>query len=266
MHDKKLALLSNLRFYILVSAILLSVIIVAWLRLHISTDQLFYIRAQEICGLICLLYWYIALIISPLGYVVGKQRMKRFEFARRAIGVSAAYFALLHAGIAIWGQLGGISSFGLLPTLFVWSLIGGLIGILILVAMAATSFDKVISIMSYRKWKWLHRFVYGGFMVVVLHIWVIGTHVTYPFLQWTAFVLLITLSGLELFRLSKLFYQKHSDSDSRRGCIVLSISWLLSVAIIGSIPFIVPRYQLNTTHEHMDNDPHMNMEMKAHNE
>jgi len=94
-NQREYTLFNNSRFYILLTTILLSILIASIARLNISTDQLFYIRTQQLFGFVCILYWYLALIISPIGYVIDKKRIKHFIFARRAIGVSAAYFATL---------------------------------------------------------------------------------------------------------------------------------------------------------------------------
>lgn len=232
----------NSRFYILVSTLLLSVGVFALLRLRIPSDQLFYIRVQQVYGFLCVLYWYVALVISPLGYVIGKQRLRHAAFARRAIGVSAFYFATLHGAIALWGQLGGIGQLRYLPTLFQWSLLGGLIACGILFVMAATSFDVVVKVMTFRWWKWLHRLVYIGGVVAVLHIWTVGTHLAYSSVQVAAFAALIVLSGLELYRVTKLVNQKYLHLGRAEAATLFMALWIMAVTIIGSIPVVVRNY------------------------
>ncbi|MEO5949954.1 MAG: ferric reductase-like transmembrane domain-containing protein [Candidatus Saccharimonadales bacterium] len=235
-------LLGNSRFYILVSSVLLSIIIAAYIRLQIPSDQLYYIRIQQLFGLFAIIYWLLALVISPIGYVIGKQRMKHLGFARRAIGVSAAYFATLHGAVALWGQLGGLSALALLPPLFQWSIAGGAIGLFILLIMAATSFDKVISFMTFTKWKWLHRLVYIGFILVCLHIWTIGTHLAYMGVQWTAFTALVILSGLELFRTIKLVNDKYLHFEKREMITLFGASWVIIIFLISLTPVFVQNY------------------------
>ncbi len=224
------------------SSFLLSVAVIAYLRLQISGDQLFYIRTQQVFGFLCIIYWYIALIISPLGYVIGKHRTKHIEFARRAIGVSAFYFALLHAAIALWGQLGGISQLQYLPSLFKWSLLGGTIALIVLLAMAATSFDKVVKFMTFRKWKWLHRLVYAAGILVILHIWSIGTHLSYTNIQIASFASLIVLSGLELARVTKLVNAKHLRLGKGGAAMLFVSLWIFVVALIASIPMFIQNH------------------------
>ncbi|MES2876661.1 MAG: ferric reductase-like transmembrane domain-containing protein [Patescibacteria group bacterium] len=261
---KPYSLLSNSRFYVLVSTVLLSIIVVAFFRLTISSDQLFYIRTQQFYGLLCIFYWYTALIISPIGYVIGKQRTKHIEFARRAIGVSAAYFAVLHAAVALWGQLGGFRGVGGLSPLFQWSLLAGLFGVVVLLLMAATSFDGVIKFMTFRRWKWLHRLVYVGGILAVLHIWSLGTHVGYGGIQLVAFVALVVLSGLEMFRLVTILARKHTSLANKRVFYSLFAGlWLVWIGLIASIPLAVENYR-DVHSQHMDTESHPHESGDAH--
>ncbi len=248
------SLFNNSRFYILIATILISIIVAALTRLTIPSDQLFYIRTQQLYGLICIVYWFAALAISPLGYVIGKQRMKHLEYARRAIGVSAAYFALLHAGIALWGQLGGVNGVLTLSPLFQWSLAAGLFGVIVLTAMAATSFDRVITLMTFRRWKWLHRLVYAGGVLAVLHIWSIGTHVGYGVVQLIAFAALVGLSGVEMFRLTTLASRKPRSYIRTKPLFYFTflVAWAVCIALIASIPVFVDTYR--SSHGHEQND------------
>jgi len=245
--SKKYHLLNNSRFYILCFSLLLSVMVFAWMRLQIPSDQLFYIRTQQIFGLIAILFWYFALVISPIGYVIGKQRMKKVEFTRRAIGVSAFYFALLHSVIALWGQLGGLSQIQYLPTLFQWSLGGGAVALAVLTIMAITSFDKVVTFMTFRWWKWLHRLVYFGGILVILHIWTIGTHLAYTNVQIAALVGLIILSGLELFRVTKLLNRKYLKLARTEAATVFLALWVIVVGLVLAIPVLVDNYHSRHT-------------------
>ncbi len=258
--DKSYNILNNSRFYILASSFLLSVVVASWLRLQIPSDQLFYIRAEQIFALLCVFYWYFALAISPIGYVIGKQHTKHIEFARRAIGVSAFYFALLHASIALWGQLGGLDDIKYLPSLFKWSLAGGLVALCILLVMAATSFDKVVSFMTFRWWKWLHRLVYFGGILAVLHIWTLGTHLAYPGVQVAALIALIILSGLELFRVTKIINRKYLKFNKTEASTVFISMWAVVVIVIILIPVFVQNYHgRHTDHtekSHNNSDHH----------
>lgn len=243
-------LLNNSRFYVLASTALLSVAVAAWLRLEIVSDQLFYIRLQQVYGMLCVLYWYVALIVSPLGYLIGKQRVVHLGFARRAIGVSAAFFAVLHMLVALWGQLGGIDQIALLPSLFKWSIGGGFVAAVILLIMAATSFDAVVRYMTFPRWKWLHRLVYGGGILAVLHVWTIGTHVAYSGVQIAAYVALAILSGLEMFRVTTLLAGRHQELRNKASFVVFFLSvWCIWLTLLLSLPTLVQNYHSSHTGE-----------------
>jgi len=235
-------LLDNSRFYILSTSFLISLAVIGFLRLQIPSDQIFYIRTQQVFGLLAIFYWYVALIISPIGHVIGKHRMKKVEFARRAIGVSAFYFVLLHGVIALWGQLGGLSELQHLPALFKWSLLGGTIAFGILLVMALTSFDKVVKFMTFRKWKLLHRLVYIGGVLALLHIWTIGTHLAYDNVQLVVFIALVVLSGLELYRITKLLNNTYFHLDKAEAVTLYVSSWVLVAALIYMVPAFVQNY------------------------
>lgn len=248
------SILNNSRFYILSFSFLASVAIFSWLRLHIDSDQLLFIRLQQIFGFVCLLFWYAALIISPIGYVIGKNRMTHINFTRRAIGVSAFYYALLHAVIALWGQLGGPGEITRLPSLFQWSLYGGFVALFVLFLMAITSFDRVITFMTFRRWKWLHRLVYAAGVIVILHIWSIGTHLAYSGVQIAALIMLATLAGLELFRIIKTLNKKYFALGRAELFGIFLTCWAIVITIIICIPAFVKNYHSShldhaTTHQ-----------------
>ncbi len=249
---KSYQLLNNSRFYVLVFSLILSVAVFAWMRLAFVSDQLFYIRLQQSYGFICLLYLYIALIISPLGYVIGKHRMSHINFLRRAVGVSAFYFGLLHAGIALFKQLGGIGQLQFLPDIFKVSLIGGTIALCLLGLMALTSFDKVISFITFKRWKWLHRFVYASGILIILHIWMIGTHLAYIEMQIAGFTSLAILFGLEIFRITKVLNRKYLRlSRAEAGAVFLSL-WSMAIVLVLLIPVFIDNYHSR----HADHETH----------
>jgi len=241
------SLLSNSRFYILVSSLLLSVSVISYLRIQIPSDQLFYIRSQQVFGLLAIVYLYVALIISPIDFIIGKHRMRYFEFARRAISVSAFYFALLHGAISLWGQLGGFGQLQYLPELFKWSLGAGLITFSILLVMAATSLDKVVSFMTYRRWKWLHRLVYIATILVVLHIWTIGTHIAYSNVRFIGFIALAVLFGLELFKTTKLLNKNHLHLDTAEEITLFVSLWIVACFALIFMPTYVQNYHSRHT-------------------
>ena len=231
----------NSRFYILTFSLLFSVWLASFLRLSIASNDLYGIRLQQIFGFVAIIYLYLALILSPLSRVMPKNRyMQQLLFARRAIGVSAAYFALLHAVIGLWNNLGGPSQLGLLPVRFKVAVGLGAITLTILLALASTSFDVVVTRMTKPRWKMLHRFVYAAGALVVVHAWLIGTHSVYAWVQCTSFGAMAVLFLLEAFRIAtcKPAVRLHKHRAHLR-IIVTIILWLLLLLPVVLLPKLI---------------------------
>lgn len=242
---------NNSRFYVLTFSIVLSLAIAAWLRLQIASDQLYYIRLEQVFGFLSIAYLYLAVITSPLSKAIGETKpwVKLLLFSRRAIGVSAAYFALLHVTVSLWGQIGGLSGLGLLPERFGWSLFFGFIALAILFIMALTSFDKVVSYMTLRRWKLLHRLVYFGGILVILHVWIIGTHLAYSWLKITIFVALVIFFGLEALRIANNVAKKHSTMKPTKKKLLAAAIWIFWVLLLVSLPLIIKNYHAENHHQ-----------------
>lgn len=238
----KYSLFHNLRFYILAVSVLLSIGVFAYLRLTIPGDQLLYIRTQQVYGLLSIACLYTALLVSPLGFAIGKQRVAHLAFSRRAIGVSAFYFALLHTGIALWGQLGGLSEIAFLPSFFQLALAGGFVALIVLCLMAATSFDWTVKRMTFRRWKWLHRLVYIAGLLVLLHVWMIGTHMAYTGVQLAALAALVVLFGLELYRFVKTTNDKYLKLEKLEATTLFVSLLIMVFALLLSTPLLVKNY------------------------
>jgi DMSO/TMAO reductase YedYZ heme-binding membrane subunit len=243
---------NNSRFYILASSIVLSLALVSWIRITVPGDQLFYIRTEQVYGLASVIYWYAAVIISPLGYIIGKERLSHLVFARRAIGVSAAYFAFLHFAVSMAGQIGGLSGMALLPGRFKLALAFGIIALVVLFLMAATSFDQVITFMTFKRWKWLHRLVYGAGILVILHVWMIGTHAAYTAPQLIAYVALTIFFGMESFRIAGNVAKHYKRLKPKQYVIALFLGlWLFWALLLWSLPGLVKNYHSeHAGHQH----------------
>ncbi len=234
---------NNSRFYVLCFSLLLSILVAATLRLQIVSTQLWYIRMEQCFGLLSLVYLYFALIISPFGSLVGRRSWMGYVlFARRAIGVSAAYFALLHVAIALWGQIGGLEGLTLLPEWFQWSIGFGSVTFLLLLAMAATSFDKAIQWLTVPRWIFLHRLIYGGGVLVLIHIWMIGTHVAYRSVQLVLFGSMLLFFALESYRVARLIAKRFIVRDQRYVYAVATTLTVLSVIAMLLFSQVVQNY------------------------
>jgi sulfoxide reductase heme-binding subunit YedZ len=197
-------LLFNSRFWILATAITASVTIAGYLQLVVPGGSLQTIRIEQTFGFISLALLYCAIVISPLTKVFPNLPGKdSIVHARRAIGVSAFYFAALHMYISFFGQLGGFAGVPYLTPTYHVSLLGGVFALGVLGIMAATSFDWVIDKMGYKHWKLLHRLVYLASLAVLGHVLLIGTHFANGLtplgvLTYGAAILLITLEVLRV--------------------------------------------------------------------
>lgn len=170
-------LLANSRFWILAIAVVAAINIAGFIQLEIPGGSLQIIRVEQAYGFVSLLLLYLAIVISPLTKVFVKLPGKdEIVHARRAIGVSAFFFALLHTCITFFGQLDGFSGIEFLSFIFLISLIFGAFSLGVLAIMTVTSFDWVVDHMGYKHWKLLHRLVYLASIALLAHVFLIGPH------------------------------------------------------------------------------------------
>lgn len=167
----------NLRFYIICFSLILSAIIFTLVHEVIPPGTLQTIRLTQIYALTALTYVYIALLATPLTRILPDLPFRgQYIFVRRALGVSAFYFAALHASFAFWGQLGGFAGLPFLSDTYIQAITLSFTALVILTAMAVTSFDKMIVILGFSTWKLLHRFVYLASLLILIHALMLGTH------------------------------------------------------------------------------------------
>ncbi|MDB5184432.1 MAG: Sulfoxide reductase heme-binding subunit YedZ [Candidatus Saccharibacteria bacterium] len=244
-------LVANLRFYILAKSVLLSLLVVSLLRTHAGSDSLFYLQAGQSFGYLAVLYLYLALLISPLLRLLPTTTFgEALKFGRRAIGVSAAYFASLHTLIVIGWELHGINSLTLLPNRFLVALGLGGVALVILLAQAATSFDSAITAMTFRRWKQLQRLVYIAGLAIIVHVWMIGSHSASTSVQITGFILLALLFGLEAYRFSQNLALKFNGLDHQELIITLAVTtWLVLIGGLLALPKLSPSLH---NHQHLE--------------
>lgn len=239
-------LLDNSRFYIVVGSVLISAIVFFIVNIIISNSTLRGIRLQQSYALLAVLYWYVVLLFSaaykvkrlnaPLGW---------FSFARRAIGVMAAYFALLHTLIAFFAQLEGWKGISLLSNSSKWSLGLGLLALLVLLFMAVFSIDAVVNYTKFKNWKWLSRVSYLAGIATIIHVWILGTHVVYSWIQISAFISLVLLFSFEACRLAQKIIGKKKN---------IRLIWISGIGIwlilIAGLIFIkIKVTSLNDSHQ-----------------
>lgn len=168
-------LFKNVRFYILIFSVLLSLIFSYLVSIMIpSASQT--LRITQIYALTAGVFLYLALLAGPFCYNFKTPFNSLYIKARRAIGVSAFYFAFLHYTYALFGVIGGIPAIFSLPSKYLIALSFSYPALFILFLMTITSFDFVIKKMTFKKWKFLHRFVYVAGIFILIHALLIGEH------------------------------------------------------------------------------------------
>lgn len=192
-----MTLFKNIRFYVLVFSVILSI------YLYLTIDSVVLLTQRY--ALTAAIFLYLTLLAGPLCYSF-KFLPFRVQYikARRALGVSAFYFAFIHANFGFFQALGG---FGALTSLSAKHLIAvalGFTALIILTMMAATAFDSMIEKLGFKKWKALHRFVYLVGILVLTHAVLIGSDFqTINVISVTSYMLIAFLIVLEIPRVIK---------------------------------------------------------------
>lgn len=231
---------NNNRFYILVLSFLASIFVTCWLRIQVIDDKLYYIQVEQVFGFLAVGFLYVTLLISPIQKIISKPEwMKNIIFARRATGVSVFYFALLHAIVSLYGQIGGWDGLALLPDRFMWALAFSATALVILTVLTITSFDKALVRMTFPRWKRLQRLVYVCGILIIMHVWMIGAHFSTPSIQIAGFTALVVLFGLESWRMGSFLVERYQLSSARR-YLLFAVFWAAWVLILGLISFTRP--------------------------
>jgi len=147
-----------------------------------------YILANHDLGDWAIRLLFIALAVTPLRQSLGLPRLIQ---VRRMIGVAAFCYALAHFVFFALDkslQLGVVAR----EIALRYYLTIGFAGLLILLALAATSTDGMIRRMGGRRWAALHRLVYGAGALAVVHFFIQSkADVTEPFVMGGLFLWLM---------------------------------------------------------------------------
>jgi DMSO/TMAO reductase YedYZ heme-binding membrane subunit len=231
--------LQKIRQKVLAVSLLLAVGIYMYVATTISQGTLQIIRLTQIYALVSVLYIYLALLATPLTRTFTRLPFRgQYITARRAIGVSAWFFALLHVLLAFFGQLGGFEGLFFLSDKYLLAISISFVAFIILTLMAATSFDKVIAKLTYPKWKMLHRFVYLASVLIITHALLLGTHFAdlSGAIPQISFVLLTFLLLLEAKRFDTYLSQKFVNIPQLGISSVIAISLVL----LGILYYFLP--------------------------
>jgi sulfoxide reductase heme-binding subunit YedZ len=153
------------------AVLLVGLMPLAWLVLQTVQDQLGANPAEALIratGDWTLRSLCVVLAVTPLRNLLGWPELARF---RRMLGLLVFAYASLHLLSYAWFDMG----FDLADTLqdivkrpFIWL---GFSGFVILLALAATSFNRAVRWLGGRRWQRLHRGVYLVAVLAVLHFW-----------------------------------------------------------------------------------------------
>lgn len=211
-------LFQNIRFYILVFGAFL----MASINFYIKSTYADSMTADWVLlrtyALVAITYLYIAILATPLTKLFPKLPFKaKYLKARRAIGVSAFFFALVHATLAFFIHIGGIEGFLSTPITFQIPVLFGTTALFILFLMASTSFDWAIEKLTFERWKNLHRFVYLAGILILFHSLILGTDLQnrlspISLIMLVAVGFLLTLESIRIFKfLKKSFISQNNQ-------------------------------------------------------
>ncbi len=165
----------GIRIYIALAIVLVTLESWWWASLSYGATLLFATRLEEIYAWLSLGLLITALAIGPTYRICTNLAGRSLMYdARRLLGVGAAWFASLHVAIAYVALFKAANPLTL-PKNYQQSFIFGVMGLVILLAMAFTSFDRAFNRLG-PWWFRLHRLVYLAVVFSLFHAFIIGTH------------------------------------------------------------------------------------------
>lgn len=198
-------LLTYIRPLVLAFSFTVALGILALVLSTTSSPDLQLIRLTDSYSFAALIFLYIALLASPLYAAFPNAPLRIFYIkARKAIGVSAFFFALIHASLAFFGLIGGFSNFLSLPAKYLIAIILSATALFILSIMALTSLSYFIVKLG-TWWKPLHRLVYVAGVFIIVHALLVGPHFQdlsrpIPQISFTLLFILLALEALRFYR------------------------------------------------------------------
>ena len=247
-------LFRNIRFYILVFSFLYSVGVYYYIQATIASQTLQIIRLTQIYALSAVTMLWLALMVTPVTRLFLWFPFRgAYDKARRALGVSAFYFATLHATLAFFFQLGGFMGLFFLPNNYLLAVALGDTAYTILLLLALTSSEFMIKKLTYAKWKFLHKFVYLAAMLIVIHALLLGTHFqdisgTIPTIFFAALSILLILEAIRFDR----YLQQKFPNVGRMGLATFFVGIVVIVYyILQFVPIqsgVVPGLGIHALH------------------
>ncbi len=183
----------GIRLYIGIAIVLVTLEAWWWVSVSYSGSTLFATRLEEAYAWLAVGLISLAVAIGPVygawPRLPGKAIMSD---ARRLLGIGGAWFASLHVTITYVALFKTANPLDL-PANYQQSFAVGSLALLILLAMAFTSFDRAFHGLGIW-WFRLHRFVYVALLLGLFHAFTIGVHAT----EWPVLIVLSITAGLLL--------------------------------------------------------------------
>ncbi len=215
------SLFFNIRFYVLLFNFILAMGIYLYVTVRFKEGEREIILVQTY-SLLALSFLYMTLLAGPLTKIFTKLPFRgKYLKARRALGVSTFLFASMHARAALFDYLGGPLSVFSLDNRYKIAITLSSIAFIILLLMAATSFDYMVTKLTFQRWKMLHRFVYFAGIFIIIHAILIGSHFNpfsgvVPTIFTIALAFLLTLEGVGVKRMLDLKKRLQQQSNIQK--------------------------------------------------
>jgi len=229
-----LLLLKYIRYIILTATVLLAILLYSFTVNQFTNLTAAYIELGQNYAIIALGLIYLSLIITPIYFAFPKLPFKALAIkARRALGVSAFIFALMHASLEFFKVFGGFINLQYLHGKYLLAFLLGFITLLILAAMTATSFNYAVKKMG-KYWKILHRFIYLAGFLIVTHVLIIGSEFANfselePLMYLAALMFLLILQA---FRVDAWFVRKYPTLKPKLIFSILTVLIFLSSMVL----------------------------------
>jgi methionine sulfoxide reductase heme-binding subunit len=216
----------GIRLYIGCATALVTLEVWWWASVSYSGSILFATRIEEVYAWLALGLIVLAISIGPVYSVWPRLPGRRLlADGRRLFGVSGAWFASLHATIAYVALFKTANPLSL-PQNYQQSFALAALALLILLAMAFTSFDRAFRGMGIW-WFRLHRFVYLAVLLSLLHAFMIGSHAT----QWPTLIIL-TLAAIGLLGLHSYIAFVRAERATIWQLLAIGAAAILLIAIL----------------------------------
>lgn len=162
--------------------------------------------------------------------------------SRRALGVNTFIFGLVHGLIAfIYYYSGSWQKISTLPLAYQIAFYLASAALIIFTLLAITSFDKIVEIITFQKWKILHRFIYLAFLMIVLHAFIRGTHLSDPYKIFSAIMVFLSLTFILLeIGATSIFIINHNQNNKLKSYLIF-----LVLGIVGFSSFYLSFLKLD---------------------